>query len=110
MHDYSYAPVARDPEYRTAPRTSARTTAWNGKVTDNDENEATRPRTRPPGLPLPDIELRRWTDQSGTFSVIAKFGGKIGENVTLHKIDGTTITIRLGQLCQADQNWILARR
>lgn len=90
---------------RTAPRTTARTTAWNGNVTDVDEPRPAR--TQPP---IAESELRRWTDKSGTFTVMARFGGMAGTTVTLNKIDDTSIKVQLGQLCQTDQDWIAARR
>jgi len=109
--DYPSAPVVASVEPRTTPRTAsrttARTTAWNGNVTEHDD-EATV--IRPVPTPIPEQELRRWTNKSGRYSVIARFGGMIGATVTLHKIDGTTITIELEQLCDSDQDWILARR
>ncbi len=105
-------PEAKPPpvKVRTAPRTSARITAWNGNVTDVEEPAPPVARTRPPSMPVAEPQIRNWTDKSGAFTVMARFGGMAGTTVTLHKTDGTTIKVQLDQLCQADQDWIAARR
>lgn len=108
-YDHSYLPVAPAIEHRAKARTTARTTAWNGNVAESGESVPPRARTNVLGSSTPLHELRRWTDESGTFTVIAKFGGMAGETVTLHKIDGSSIALELGQLSEADQLWIQSR-
>lgn len=95
---------------RTTPRTSARTTAWNGNVTAVDEPLPAILRTQPPSSSIVETEMRTWTDKTGKFTVVARFGGMVGTTVALRKADGTTIRIQLDQLCKADQDWIAARR
>lgn len=109
--DYQPEPDPVPPvKIRTAPRTTARTTAWNGNVTDAEEPKPPVARKRPPGDPVTEPELRKWTDKTGAFTVMARFGGMAGTTLTLNKADGATIKVQLDQLSQADQDWIVARR
>lgn len=54
--------------------------------------------------------FRTWTDSSGKFTVEAQFMGAAFGNVKLRRRDGTTITVPLDKLSEADQEWIKGRR
>lgn len=54
--------------------------------------------------------LRTWTDASGKFTIEAEFAGYAAGAVTLRKSDGSTISMPMEKLSQADQYWIRSRR
>ena len=51
---------------------------------------------------------RTWTDATGKFSVEAEFVSTDGEQVTLKKSDGSTITLPITKLSAADQEHVAA--
>ena len=62
---------------------------------------ATRSTPKPAGDTEP--ELRMWTNDTGKFKVEARFGGLEEGKVTLIKTDGSTISIPLEKLSEADR-------
>jgi hypothetical protein len=60
--------------------------------------------------PLPEpAEPRTWTDDSGKFTVTARFDGVINANVRLLKEDASQVTVPLARLSTEDQQWIEER-
>ena len=51
-------------------------------------------------------EVRKWTDNSGGFSVQAEFVELAGNQVALKREDGTTIHVPLEKLSSADQEYV----
>ncbi len=91
--------------YRTTARTSARTHAWNGNVTDRDETEEADA-SIPAG---PARDLRTWFSADGKFSIEAEFVSYANGTLTLRKTDWTFISVELNKLCEADKAWVKAR-
>lgn len=89
---------------RTAARTTARVTAWNGQASDDHraaEIEASS---------TAESSYRTWTDKSGKFTVIAEFKGMVNQTVTLRKTDGSPLKVAFDTLSKSDQDWIQDRR
>ena len=51
-------------------------------------------------------DTRSWTAAGSGKTIKATFAGRIRDKVKLKKEDGTTITVALDQLSEADQKWI----
>jgi hypothetical protein len=78
-------------------------------------------RLAPPEVDQPDVDrgqlpkppstvtgtgYRTWTDDSGTFTVEAKYAGNEGENVRLLRKDGKEIKVPLARLSEADRKFV----
>ena len=92
-------------KHRTAARTTARTSYWNGNVAD--EKEHSPPRAVPTSEPS---KLRTWTSSDGLFSVEAEFVSLTAGKVKLKKLDGSIIAIAIEKLSRADREWIDRRK
>jgi hypothetical protein len=55
------------------------------------------------------LEVRTWTDSTGTFSVEAELLHFAGGVVHLRKLDGTIITLPIERLSAEDQQWVRKR-
>lgn len=64
------------------------------------------PKTPPAASPSPGPALKTWTDDSGTFTVQAKYAGIDGENVRLVRENGKEIKVPLARLAKADQQYV----
>ena len=62
--------------------------------------------TTPTASPSTDPALRTWTDDSGSFTIQAKYAGIDGENVRLVREDGKEIKVPLARLGKADQQYV----
>jgi len=62
--------------------------------------------------PPEDDAMRTWTDATGKHKVEARFVELVDDNVRLEKSDGTTATLPVDKLCEADQRRVrrLARK
>src|SRR5262249_41627336 len=53
-----------------------------------------------------EAPLRTWTDISGTHHLEARLGGVTGDSVRLDKPNGTSVSLPLAKLSQADQDFV----
>lgn len=58
--------------------------------------------------PVP-VETRLWTSRNGQFQVEAKYMGYQGGKVSLHKLNGTRVSVALDQLCERDKEFVYRR-
>ena len=56
--------------------------------------------------PPPPIVMREWTSTNGRFSIEAKYLSSTAANVTLEKANGSTVTVDLAKLSQADRDYV----
>ena len=56
------------------------------------------------------IEVRKWSDASGSFSIEASFAGLSNGMVRLKKTDGSEVNVPLEKLSEADREWISSRK
>jgi hypothetical protein len=54
----------------------------------------------------PDKGFRTWQDDSGKFKIEAELAGVEGDSVRLKRRDGTTITVALSRLSEADRQFV----
>ena len=54
-------------------------------------------------------EKTQWTSAAGT-AIEATMISQTGDSITLRKPDGKTITVKLNQLSEVDQKWVIAQR
>jgi hypothetical protein len=80
--------------------TEATPTATDPKRTRPDRSN----RKQPPANT--ERVMRTWTDATGKNTVEAEFRGMVDGKVTLHKADGSEVTLPLEKLSATDQTWI----
>jgi hypothetical protein len=100
---------SRSDAYRRGARTTARTQArLEGRKGIQPEDNESREAPKNDELEKLSREFRTWTDTSGKFSVIARFGGFSFGRVRLIKEDLSEIKVDVDVLSASDKTYVRA--
>jgi SLA1 homology domain 1, SHD1 len=97
--------AAREESFRREARMTARMQARDAARTVVRRDDGDLPKTLPKPVVI-DHEFRTWTDTTGKFSVVAKFGGYVPERVRLVKQDATEIHVDIEILSNSDKGYL----